>query len=98
MLSIVLIGTGNVAQQLHAAMSNNEEVKIIQVIGRDKKKLAPFNNSLKTATDYESIADADIYIIAVNDCTHFWLHATFGASNISKKRFFLSAANHKSGP
>lgn len=67
MLSIVLIGTGNVAQQLHAAMSNNEEVKIIQVIGRDKKKLAPFNNYLKTATDYESIADADVYIIAVND-------------------------------
>jgi len=67
MLSIVLIGTGNVAQQLHAAMSNNKGVKIIQVIGRDKKKLALFNNSLKTATDFESISDADIYIIAVND-------------------------------
>jgi predicted short-subunit dehydrogenase-like oxidoreductase (DUF2520 family) len=67
MLSIVLIGTGNVAQQLYAAMSNTKGVKIIQVIGRDKKKLTPFNNSLITATNFESISDADIYIIAVND-------------------------------
>ncbi|MBT8294770.1 MAG: DUF2520 domain-containing protein [Eudoraea sp.] len=67
MLSIVLIGTGNVAQQLHAAMSNNEEVKIVQVIGRNKKKLTPFKNYPKTSTDYDNISDANIYIIAVND-------------------------------
>jgi predicted short-subunit dehydrogenase-like oxidoreductase (DUF2520 family) len=67
MLSIVLIGTGNVARQLHAAISSKKGVKIVQVIGRDKKKLVPFNNCPKTATDYTYISDAEIYIIAVND-------------------------------
>ncbi len=67
MLSIVLIGTGNVAQQLFTALDNKKEVKIIQVIGRDKKKLIPFNNCPNTATGYEHILDSNIYIIAVND-------------------------------
>jgi len=67
MLSIVLIGTGNVARQLFTAMHNKKGVKIIQVIGRDKKKLTPFKNCPETTTDYEHISDADIYIIAVND-------------------------------
>ena len=67
MLSIVLTGTGNVAQQLFTAMHNKKGVKIIQVIGRDKKKLTPFKNCPETTTDYEHISDADIYIIAVND-------------------------------
>ena len=67
MLSIVLIGTGNVAQQLFTALDNKKEVKIIQVIGRDEKKLTPFNNCSNTATDYEHILDSDIYIIAVSD-------------------------------
>ncbi|UCD60549.1 MAG: DUF2520 domain-containing protein [Flavobacteriaceae bacterium] len=67
MLSIVLIGTGNVAQQFYAAMSNTKGLKIIQVIGRNKKKLSPFKNCPKTATDYKYLLNADIYIIAVND-------------------------------
>lgn len=67
MTTVVIVGTGNVAQQLYIAMSNKVGVKIIQVIGRDKKKLSPFKNCPKTSTDYDTISDADIYIIAVND-------------------------------
>ena len=67
MLSIVLIGTGNVAQQLFTALDNKKGVKIIQVIGRDEKKLTPFNNCSNTAIDYKHILDSDIYIIAVSD-------------------------------
>lgn len=67
MLSIVLIGTGNVARQFYEAMGNQMGIKIIQVIGRDKKKLTPFANCPETSTDFKHISDADIYIIAVND-------------------------------
>ena len=67
MLSIVLIGTGNVAQQFYAAMNNTKGLKIKQVIGRNKKKLTPFANCPETSTDFKNISDADIYIIAVND-------------------------------
>lgn len=71
MLSIVLIGTGNVAQQLYAALDNKKGVKIIQVIGRDKKKLTAFKNCPNTATNFEHILDSNIYIIAVNDDSIF---------------------------
>lgn len=67
MITIVIVGTGNVAQQLFTALDNKKEVKIIQVIGRDKNKLTPFNNCSNTATDYKHILDSDIYIIAVSD-------------------------------
>jgi len=67
MLSIILIGTGNVAQQLYRALENKSGIKIIQVIGRDKKKLTYFNNVPNIGTDFGRIMDADIYIIAVND-------------------------------
>ncbi|WP_297696060.1 Rossmann-like and DUF2520 domain-containing protein [uncultured Eudoraea sp.] len=67
MNTVVIVGTGNVALQLYTAMSNKEGVKIIQVIGRNKKKLTPFKNCPKTSTDYDNISDANIYIIAVND-------------------------------
>lgn len=67
MITIVIVGTGNVAQQLFTALDNKKGVKIIQVIGRDKKKLIPFNNCSNTATDYKHILESDVYIIAVND-------------------------------
>lgn len=67
MLSIILIGTGNVAQQLYRALENKSGIKLVQVIGRDKKKLTYFTNVPNIATDFGHIMDADIYIIAVND-------------------------------
>ncbi len=67
MITMVIVGTGNVAQQLFTAIAKKKEINIIQVIGRDENKLIPFNNCPNTVTNYEHILESDVYIIAVND-------------------------------
>lgn len=64
MISIVLIGTGNVAKHLFDAFSQSDRVKIAQVVGRNRAALKQFGNA---TADLGSIATADAYIIAVSD-------------------------------
>ena len=67
MLSIVLIGTGNVARHLFDAFSNCEGLQILQVAGRNKKALEYFSKTTNVTNDQNNLADADIYIIALSD-------------------------------
>jgi predicted short-subunit dehydrogenase-like oxidoreductase (DUF2520 family) len=67
MLSIILIGTGNVARHLFDAFAQVEGLQVCQVIGRNKKALEYFSKTTKTATEYHNLAKADIYIIALSD-------------------------------
>ncbi|MCW5515514.1 DUF2520 domain-containing protein [Muriicola sp. Z0-33] len=67
MLSIVLIGTGNVARHLFDAFSDCDSVQIRQVIGRNKKALEYFHKTTEITSDYNLLVDADIYIIALSD-------------------------------
>lgn len=67
MLSIVLLGTGNVAHHLFDAFTELDDVLVKQVYGRSPKSLASFATKCDTAFNPESIVDADIFIIAVSD-------------------------------
>ena len=67
MLETVILGTGNVAQHLFDAFSENDQVSIKQVVGRNEKSLSYFKKKTKTGLDFQAIEDADIYVIAVND-------------------------------
>ena len=67
MLSIVLLGTGNVATHLFQAFQNTKEVEIIEVFGRNTSALAYFDRYTHISNDIAKIADADIYILAVSD-------------------------------
>lgn len=64
MIRVVLLGTGNMAHHLYDAFSSTETVQVVQVVGRNIEALKHFEN---TSSDFGSIAQADIYIIAVND-------------------------------
>lgn len=67
MLSIVIVGTGNVAKHLFNAFAKSEEVKIVQVVGRNQNSLEGFSNIVPFSNDFTQIATADVYIIAVKD-------------------------------
>ncbi|MEQ8218817.1 MAG: DUF2520 domain-containing protein [Arenibacter sp.] len=67
MISIVLLGTGNVAKHLFNAFLGVNEINVLQVIGRNEGHLAHFKDKVPTGTDFSQIADADIYIMAVSD-------------------------------
>ncbi|MFS4468436.1 Rossmann-like and DUF2520 domain-containing protein [Maribacter sp. 2210JD10-5] len=67
MISVVLVGTGNVSKLLFNAFLTTKEVNVKQVIGRSEKKLNYFKKSAHTSTNFKKLFKAEIYIIAVKD-------------------------------
>lgn len=67
MISIVIIGSGNVAQHLIKTFTNNPLVDVIQCFARNKKTISHLVDIDKIVDDYSLLKSADIYIIAVTD-------------------------------
>ena len=67
MISVVIVGTGNVAQNLFQAFDKEPNVEIKQVIGRNENHLNFAKNKVTISTDFTHIRSADIYILAVSD-------------------------------
>lgn len=67
MIKITIIGSGNVAQHLIDAFAKSNVVEIIQVFSRTQKEISPLLDSGKITNDWNALAEADLYIIAVSD-------------------------------
>lgn len=67
MISVVLLGTGNVAKNLFESFLKSDEVAITKVFGRKEEALSYFSNRTETSTNWKSLPKADIYILAIND-------------------------------
>jgi predicted short-subunit dehydrogenase-like oxidoreductase (DUF2520 family) len=67
MISIVILGTGNVAKHLFKAFKAQEELEVVQVYARNPKTLSHFGANTKTTSDLTKIEAADIYVLAVSD-------------------------------
>ncbi len=67
MLSVVILGTGNVAQNLFHAIDESEQVQVVQIVGRNEDVIKKYSNKTKASSSFENIVDADIYIITVSD-------------------------------
>lgn len=67
MVSIVIIGSGNVAQHLITAFLQSNEIELIQVFSRQKESVSHLISSDKIVSDFAEIKQADLYLIAVSD-------------------------------
>jgi len=67
MISVIIIGTGNVAQNFFEAFCKVSSITVTAVFGRSSAALAFFENRTQTLTDYSEIPQADVYLIAVKD-------------------------------
>ena len=67
MISITIIGTGNLAEHLAFAFSKAKGIQLNQIIGRNKKRLNVFSKFTSISSDYNTLLDSDIYILAVKD-------------------------------
>ncbi|MBP7172522.1 MAG: DUF2520 domain-containing protein [Cloacibacterium sp.] len=65
-MKIVIIGSGNVAYHLAKAFVQNE-IEVSQIFGRNEKALHLISKEVQIPYSTENLADADIYLIAVND-------------------------------
>lgn len=67
MTRITIIGSGNVAQHLIKAFTKSELIEIVQVFSRKKEALTSLISFDKIVNNFEELAEADLYIIAVSD-------------------------------
>jgi predicted short-subunit dehydrogenase-like oxidoreductase (DUF2520 family) len=89
MINVVILGAGNVATHLFNAFQETENIKVVQVYNRSKKKLAFFETKTNTTTSISKIIDADVYLISVSDDS---------ISSLSKKlQFNNKLVAHTSG-
>ena len=67
MISVVILGAGNVAQHLYKAFSSSETVTVKQWYNRHIEQVASYKNEVAITDDIAQLVEADIYIIAVSD-------------------------------
>lgn len=67
MISIVILGAGNVATHLYKALSQSKEVSVKQWFSRNLSSISSFKNAVDITDDLSQLVEADVYIIAVSD-------------------------------
>jgi len=67
MISVVLLGAGNVATHLYRAFSQSENITITQWYNRSIKAISSYANTIYVTDTFETLKPADIYIIAMSD-------------------------------
>ncbi|MFV8369425.1 Rossmann-like and DUF2520 domain-containing protein [Flavobacterium sp. LB2R40] len=71
MIKVVIIGSGNVAQHLIVAFQNSPslgtDIELVQVYSRHVGSVSHLLDSGNITNDLNTLAEADVYIIAVSD-------------------------------
>jgi predicted short-subunit dehydrogenase-like oxidoreductase (DUF2520 family) len=67
MISVVLLGAGNVATHLFKAFNKANEITVNQWYNRSIKNIERYKNIVDITDDITILKDADIYILAVSD-------------------------------
>jgi len=67
MLSIVLIGSGNVAVQLAKNLQKANHVKLLQRYSRSVKNTEYFDKTIPVTNNLKKLKEADLFIIAISD-------------------------------
>ncbi|WP_298343902.1 Rossmann-like and DUF2520 domain-containing protein [uncultured Algibacter sp.] len=67
MISVVILGAGNVGTHLFKGFSKAEDISVIQWYNRSLPTIQPYKNVVDITNDLQALKDADIYILAVSD-------------------------------
>lgn len=67
MISVVLLGAGNVATHLYKAFKKADDITIKQWYNRSYASISSYSNEVETIDQLSELKPADIYILAVSD-------------------------------
>jgi predicted short-subunit dehydrogenase-like oxidoreductase (DUF2520 family) len=67
MISVVIIGAGNVATHVFKAFNKTEQISVIQWYNRSLNALVSYKNQVDITDDLSQLKTADLYILAVSD-------------------------------
>lgn len=67
MISVVILGAGNVAYHLSKAIQNTKDFEVVQIFNRTLANIDPTLSTIPATDNPNDIVTADLYIIAVSD-------------------------------
>ena len=67
MISVVILGSGNVATHLTRAFLKAKDVNVVQVYSRTLKNISYLKKKTIITDNLENLKDADVYIISITD-------------------------------
>jgi predicted short-subunit dehydrogenase-like oxidoreductase (DUF2520 family) len=67
MISVIILGAGNVATHLFKAFQTAKEVCVIQWYNRSLEAIHSYKNLVEITDDISTLKEADVYILAVSD-------------------------------
>jgi predicted short-subunit dehydrogenase-like oxidoreductase (DUF2520 family) len=67
MISVVILGAGNVATHLYKAFNKTDNISVIQWFNRSLEVINQYKNDVDITNDLNNLKEADIYILAVSD-------------------------------
>lgn len=67
MISVIILGAGNVATHLFKAFKKADAIEIKQWYNRNLDFIEQFKHEVEITNDIEKIVEADVYILAVSD-------------------------------
>ncbi|MBD0822443.1 Rossmann-like and DUF2520 domain-containing protein [Aestuariibaculum marinum] len=67
MISVVILGAGNVATHLYKAFKTTENVNVLQWYNRNIEAISSFKNEVDITDNLSQLAEADVYIVSVSD-------------------------------
>lgn len=67
MISVILLGAGNVATHLYKALKKSKHATVKQWYNRSYSAISSYANETETIDNLNNIKDADIYIMAISD-------------------------------
>jgi predicted short-subunit dehydrogenase-like oxidoreductase (DUF2520 family) len=67
MISVVLLGAGNVASHLYKAFQKSDKVIVKQWYNRHLESIQTFKNEVDITNDLSKLNVADVYVLAVSD-------------------------------
>jgi len=67
MISVVILGAGNVATHLFKGFSKTSEVSVVQWYNRSLSAIQSYESIVDITNDLNTLKDADVYILAVSD-------------------------------
>jgi predicted short-subunit dehydrogenase-like oxidoreductase (DUF2520 family) len=67
MISVVILGAGNVATHLFKGFSKTSEVSVVQWYNRSLSAIQSYESIVDITDDLNTLKEADVYILAVSD-------------------------------
>lgn len=67
MISVVILGAGNVATHLFKGFSKTSEVSVVQWYNRSLSAIQSYESIVDITDDLNTLKDVDVYILAVSD-------------------------------